>query len=56
MSGTTLTVRGTTNFGEMSVDFSISGEIDGDDFEGEASYKAEFGEFDLPIRGTRKPQ
>ncbi|HVS19520.1 MAG TPA: amidohydrolase family protein, partial [Planctomycetota bacterium] len=56
VSGTTLVLRGTFEVGGTSIEVRLEAELDGDSLSGESVGKAEFGEFEQQVTGTRTPQ
>jgi imidazolonepropionase-like amidohydrolase len=56
VSGKTLTLRTTLNFGNRESELVIKGELAGDEITGESTTRGGFGEFTSTMKGTRKPK
>ena len=55
VSGSTLTLKGTLQFGDVEATFTMRGELDGDTLSGTSTVKGPWGEFEQPFTGTREP-
>jgi imidazolonepropionase-like amidohydrolase len=56
VSGKTLTLKATLTAGRGETQMELKGELAGDEFTGESTTKAAFGEFTRPAKGTRTPK
>jgi imidazolonepropionase-like amidohydrolase len=56
VSGTTLSIEGSFQMGDMEVTFSMEGELEGDEWSGSSNAKGPWGELERPFTGRRDPQ